>query len=405
MNQDLWHYDYLDQWNNEYYKDVFLSTHLTGDEIAVGNGVEREYFYVAKKGKISYLIPSKIIEDGDLPFVALSTEKTAFRNKAFQVIQGYKSVVIRAEQTMSYKQMIDSWMDYDHEEKDLFTLWKIIVDAAFCSRINVRLITYPGWMKDSVVFTLSRLRGSCFTVNKPSLGKLKFLLNGATKVLGLNEVQNLDSAARLDLAKFYEDIGDFKTEYINPTRSTGGTTEICKIDKLSTFTFSNFPDSRKSYENQKGDLFDNLFDPKIRGRIFPLLFKGGTEKQPACKQRFGHVTDKINPEQVAELVDWLRNHLYYEQYGDELCSKKPFKNTYFIKNNRWDRNFQAICERLKLYAETQEEYDSFVKLLYRCHKEYNDYIDNFNKAEQIEDLSPTASTFEKFETVDMSEVK
>lgn len=375
MDTTLWHYDNLEQWNEKYYKDVFLLTHLIGDEIAIGGEEERGYFYIAKKDKTMYLIPSEIVEIGDIPFVSLATSKIAYKGKAFKVVKEIKSVVLREEQTMTYRKMIDDWMDYDHEEKERFVLWKIIVDTAFTSRINVRILTYPGWMKDSVLFTLSRLRGNCFSVNKPSLAKLKFLLNNSTKVLGLNEVQKLEETQKLDLAKFYEDTGDFKTQYINPTRSTGGTTEICKINNMSTLTFSNFPDSKKNYEEQKKEVFDNIFDPKIRSRIFPLLFRGGSETLPACRQRFGNITKKIKEEDIAQITIWLRNHIFYENHGSELSNKKKFENKYSIKNNRWDRNFQSICERLKLYSDSQEEFDKWTKLLYSCHKEYLNFVD------------------------------
>ena len=238
----------------------------------------------------------------------------------------------------------------------------------------MRVLTYPGWMKDSVLFTLSRLRGSCFSVNKPSLPKLKFLLNNSTKVLGLNEVQQLELHQKLDLAKFYEDTGDFKTQYINPTRGTKGTTEICKINNMSTLTFSNFPDSKKSYESQKEEIFDNIFDPKIRSRIFPLLFKGGTETIPACKQRFEHLTTKLDDVGVIQITNWLRNHIFYENNGYRLANKKDFKNKYIIQNNRWDRNFQSVCERLKLYSNSQGEFDRWTALLYSCHNEYLDFV-------------------------------
>ena len=121
MDPLLWHYDNLEQWNEKYYKDVFLLTHLIGDEIAIGKDDEREYFYTAKKDNIMYLIPSEIIESGDMPFIALETLKTAYKGKAFQVIKKIKSVVLREERTITYKEMIDSWMDYDNEEKERYT--------------------------------------------------------------------------------------------------------------------------------------------------------------------------------------------------------------------------------------------------------------------------------------------
>ncbi len=384
MNQDLWHYDVLEQWNEEYYKDVFLPTHLTGDEIAIGSEDERVFFFTAKKDNKMYLIPSEIIQDDEIPFKLNKAEKIGVKGKAFWKVDDITCVSIRAEKTMSYKEMINSWMDYEHENKESFILWKIITDTFYCSRINVRVVTYPGWLKDSVPFTLSRLLGNCFTINKPSLAKLKYLLNNSTTGLCLNEIQKLESKEKIDLAKFYEDVGDFKTIYTNPTRASSKVQEQCNIKNLSTFTFSNFPDSNRSYEEQKKDVFDNIFEPKVRSRIFPLLFVGGNEKNPACKQRFNHVTERITKEQVEEITQWMRNYKYYEKNGQELSLKKHFKNSYSMKNTRWDRNFQAICQRIKLYCDTQEEFDKFVKLLYDCNKEYVLWVNNYQNV-----LKPT----------------
>ena len=375
MNPLLWHYDYLEQWNLEYYKDVFLPIHLTGDEIAVGDEDNRAFFFIAKKDKQLWLIPSDIIQNGEIPFKVLGYAKVGVKGKAYWKIDNIKSVVIRAEQTMSYKDMILSWMDYEHLNKKCFIMWKMIADAYYSSRINVRVVTYPGWMKDSVPFSLSRLLGDCVTINKPSLGKLKYILNSSVKGIGLNEVQKIDEKERSDLSKFYEDTGDFKTMYINPSRAAQGASEQCNIQNVSTFTFSNFPDSKKTEEEQKKEIFDNIFDPKVRSRIFPLLFTGGDEDNPACLQRFGHITEKITPEQVAEITNWMRNFKFFEKNGKEIALKKGFKNKYFMQNTRWDRNFQAICVRFALFSDTQEEFDDWCKLLYICNKQYENWIE------------------------------
>jgi len=383
MNKELWHYDRLSQWENQYYKNVMLPVNLTGDEIAVGTDDDKQFFYVAKKDKKLWVIPSEIIDKGEIPFLIKNSAKMGIRGKVFQAVTNYQDVSIKSDKTMSYKEMIDNWMDYEHEVREKYILWKIIVDCAYNSRVNVRVITHPGWMKDSPLFTLGRLKGNCFAVNRPTLAKLKYLMNDSTRILGLNEIQKLKTEEIEHLAKFYEDIGDFKTQYVNPSRSSAGVSEMCNISNISTLTFSNFPASNKDFDAQKEELFDFIFHPKIRSRIFPIMFDGGTETEPACKERFPHVTAKLTQEQHDEITNWLRNFIYYEQNGRELAGKKEFKNGYFMKNNRWDRNFQAICERIKLYCDTQEEFDKMTKLLYDCHQAYLDYVKNMGKDEPM----------------------
>lgn len=346
-----------------------LPIHLTGEEVAVGSGEVKDFYYLAKKNNKQYAISSDIIDKGQIPFLILHTDKMAIKGKAYLYVSEHQDVAIRPQITMTYRAMIDSWMDYEHEEKLRYTLWKIIVECAYNSRVNIRVMTYPGWMKDSPLFTLGRLFGNCFAVNKPTLPKLKYLMNDSTKILGLNEIQRLDSVGIEHLSKFYEDVGDFKTVYINPTRGTAGAGEMCNIKGLSTLTFSNFPDSKKDYDDQKKDMFDYMFHPKIRSRIFPLLFIGGSEDVPACKERFPHMTDKLSDEDMASITNWMRAFLYFSK----VKPQKKYKHTYSVRNTRWDRNFHAICERIQLYADSQDEYDRLVKLLLSCHLAYLDY--------------------------------
>ena len=377
MKSSIWDYENLRQWSAEYYKGVMLTEYLTGEEIAIGTENDRAFFYVAKIKRSYYLIPSAIIEEGKIPFRILDTAKIGYKGKAYFIIKHTKDVSIKAEKTMSYKAMIDSWLDYEHAEPDILTLWEMVIDTAFSSRINVRVITYPGWMKDSPLVVLGKLRGGCYTVNKPTIAKTKFLLNESTRILGLNEIQALKTVEKSDLSRFYEDVGDFKPDYVNPSRAAQGCSEISSIANLSTLTFSNFPKDRLEYAKKHEELFEAMFEPKISGRIFPLLLKGGSETVPACKQRFKHVTEKLSKGDMDRITDWLRNFRYYEDYGIELAMNKEFTQTHVIANTRWDKNFTAICERLKLYCDTQEEYGKWTQLLYDCHQDYLDYENSF----------------------------
>lgn len=386
MNR-AWHYDRIEQFRERFYKGILTEDFLTGEELAIqGKAKYPSFFFEAKREKVRYLIPSKLILEGHMPIEVTDEIKIGVKGKAYIKVNKCRSVKIVPERTMTYTEMISSWMDYEHLEKERFTLWKVITECAYSSRINVKVITFQGWMKDSPLFTLFRLVGYCKSINKPTLAKLKYELKDDTLVLGLNEVQKLKEEKAQDLSSFYEDIGDFKTVWVNPSRGSAGSREMCSTKNLSTLTFFNFPDSKLSVEEQRGQIIDFcpiLGHPKIRSRLFPLMFSGGSEDSPACKETFGHVEDDISEEEFQYLRGWIKNFLWYKIHGSNLANQKDYPVKYSIRNNRWNRSYQAICQRLKLLAQDVDQFKYWEELLYRSHMSYVDYIKNFSHSEPM----------------------
>ena len=366
MKKDLFHYDRIHQFSTRYYHDVFLPTEVVGDEMSVKIGDVPFYFYPMKKGKTNYLLPSGFIDK--LPIAVSKTKKISFRSKAYVMIDQAHSVKIVAERKMSYYDFINSWLDYEHEQPDLLIIWKIITDCAYADRINIRAISFPGWLKDSPLGVLGQLRGDCIAVNKPSYAKLKCEIAAGNKVLALNEVQDLEIKDYRSLAKYYEDTGDFKPIFINDTLGK----DRIELHNHSSMTFYNFP------EGTDEKIWDEIFAPKIRSRIFPILLTGGTHKITACKQTWGTVDDELSDIEYDEIKNFLRTHKWYENADN--CSieanLKPWTPKHTFKNTRWNRNYQAICKRIKLYARTEIEYHKFEEVLYQAHDQYMIYVDS-----------------------------
>ena len=270
---------------------------------------------------------------------------------------------------MSYKEFIDTFLPFEHESPDEFLVWKITCDVAYRSRINIRAISYPGWLKDSPLVILSMLRGDVTTVNKPTFAKLKYILAGKNKLLGMNEVQNIKAEEKYPLQKYYEDVGDFKPKFVADSRATHGTQEECDITNHSSMTFYNFP------KREDDTLFDDVFDPKIMSRIFPLLLSGGSHEQTACKEKFGLVEHSITDEEFEEMTVYLKNHVYFEE-NDMLENedKKDWKHSVVFNNTRWQRNFDTICEGIRMYSENKETYLKLVGVLKQMNENYITYI-------------------------------
>jgi hypothetical protein len=224
-----WFFDRLAAFNNRYFGNVINLGDIDGVEIAIKNPLTKmhDYFFVAIKNKEQYLIPSKYKDklgtECDtmkiMPIRPTTIEKVAYRSKAYLKVRSFDKIKLGPEQTLTFRQMVDSFCSYDHEEPDQFLLWKLTAITAHVDRINVRIMTMPGWAKDSVLTCLKLLFGDGTTVNKPSIAKLKYLISNFSSVnddvftspfLGLNEVQDLKPEDVEFLARFYEDVGDFK---------------------------------------------------------------------------------------------------------------------------------------------------------------------------------------------------
>lgn len=371
--RDIFHYDIIKEFNNKYYENIITISNVIGEEMAIKdkNTDEQRFFYVAKKDKISYLMDSSYLEK--LPIKILSTKKIAFRNKAYMYVESAVSVNIKPEKGYDYRTMINTFLPYEteHLEPEMFVIHKILVDTAYSSRINVRLVSFPGWLKDSPLSVLEQLRGDVITVNKPSYAKMKKILNGNCKILGLNEIQELETKDYRALAKYYEDTGDFKPKWINDTKSTGDTGDDAELSNHSSMTFYNFP------EKDDEPIFDTIFKPKIRSRILPILLQGGSHQVTACQHKFGLVDPYITDEEYDTILTFLRTHKYYElNWFSELQKKGIYKNQYSFKNIRWERNYQTMTQRINLYARDEEEFKRMETRLYGAIMAYQDFVNN-----------------------------
>lgn len=374
--RDIFNFELLNQFNKEYYANILSLSHLYSDEIAIKNKEteENEYFYIMKKSKTSYLLPSKFIED--LPIKIIETKKIPYKSKAYELITKFKSVNIKEEKIYSFKELINNFLPYQHEEPDQYTLWKIIIKTAYDDRINVRCISYPGWGKDSPLSVLKLLFGDVALVNKPNYAKLKKLLNGAPKILGLNEIENIKPESVREMSKYYEDTGNFAPEWVNDTRATTGTVEEISLANHSSLTFYNFPET----ESEK--VFDKLFKPKVRARILPILLIGGSNTTSGMLHKFSYIEPYITQEEKEEIIKFIRSWRYYENHWlEEYKNKKQYKQLHHFDNVRWERSYTAICKRINLYAEDEKEYNKYENLLFTLINMYEDYVNKYNKNE------------------------
>jgi len=371
----LYHYSRLSLYNSKKYDKIFLETHISSDEIALKDPDtdEHNYYFPLKKNKVNYLLPTDW--KADLPLKVTESVKIPFRNKGYHLIVGIKSVSFSSEKTMTYKEYINNFLPYNHENPNEWTVWKIITDVAYRNRINIRAISYPGWGKDSPLMVLSLIRMDVATADKPSYPKLKYMICAKNKVIGLNEIQALDSEEKKNISKFYETVGAFEPTLVFDKRATGGTSESAELENLSSMTFYNFPKS----ENER--IFDDpeVFHPKVMSRIFPLLLTGGTHKVTAMKESFSENVRDITKDEINDINIFTKNNKYWEDNGASELSdvKKTWKLNRKFNNNRWERNYVTICDGLKLYSDTEEEFHKWETVLLNMHNNYQDFVEQF----------------------------
>lgn len=390
MNTEVWNYKKLLFFRERLLNNAITVEHLTGEEIAIKPKEAKfpTFYFIAKKERSKYLIPSKIIENHELPIVVDNKVKIAVKGKAFYKVLEYRSLRIKPERTMSYKEMIDSLLPIQHLEPKQYLVWKLINDCAFDERINVEIMTYPGWMKTSLVICYGQLLSNCYCINKPSYAKLKLHLRDETQVIALDECNKMDTDESKDIADYIETTGDFRPKWINPKRASEGVREDCNINDLSTFIFYNYPDSKLEPSEQKKQLryFNPILGhPKINRRLFSLSFDGGDDDTPACTEKFDMPKDITN-EEFNFLLQWVKNKLHYSDHKNREFElrQKGFVTKHKLNNTTHDINFRAICEHLMLYADTQEMYDELETIVYNAHIKYKDFVKTMREIKNVE---------------------
>ena len=368
-----WHYDTLAEFNRQWYDGLLTTSNLLDEELFISeykdeNGIPtivEKFFFVLKSGKIKYLLDSGLIDK--LPIIAKHIEKVSYKGKGYRLITNAKSVKFKPERAMSFRELVDSFADYQHSEpEELFKL-KLIVLVSWLNRINVRIATEPAFGKDSVVNVLSYLMGNIGKVNNPTIAKLEYLLYN--KVLMINEVSGIKSEDRQYVEQFLLSAGDFSNTYEKRSRASSGSSEKYDISKLSLILAYN---TLNNYKNQD-KYFDYMFqnNDAVVSRIMPFKFDG------ILTEHFDIPFDaKQEVEQSKEYFeDFIRTMMYYREHlYDEMKHyklKKGLKQAIdSIPHQRWKQTFNRLMLYVDLYSEGETEFNRLVAGLYNSHLSY-----------------------------------
>lgn len=403
---NIFHYKKVEQFYDVFNRNALTIENWSGDEIDIGKNEKddhgtikkhNEFVYVFEKNRKKYLLPSKIAEE---EFLRLDVEdndcvKIPVRGTVYRKVVNVNRVNIKPEKLMDYYDMINCWCNFKHANNEGLTAAKIVTERAYNSRVNVSIMTLPGWCKDSLLLSLQRLLGYSVTINKPSYPKLKKHLRDETRCIGVNELNKVKDEKAHELASYIEDTGDFKEVWNNPTANTTGTVSDCRIGNLSNLYFYNYPNEYTKagnpikYQKQARELIEynsNLNHPKIQRRIFPLLFEGGHyaweddvyKVISAVQEDFTKQIKPLTDEEYNFFIKFIKTVLYYQKYGFEEASKKNFVPQYKLKDNTKQQNYNELYQGVKLYSKDQEMANYWENIIHNAHTDYYKYIKDFD---------------------------
>jgi len=374
-----WHYDVLDGFFQQYYKDLITENMGVGDEIHVkefkcSNGLEievEEFYYPFRKDKKIYLIPSAFVNK--LPLNIMKEQKVSYKGKGYIIPKlnendgtyAIKPMKIRPEKRMSFRELVNVFANTKHDNPDDEWLWRLISIVALLDRINVRVATPPEFGKDSKINLLSSLSGKVGMISNPTVAKLEYLL--FNKLIFLNEVSGIKSSSKEDVEQFILSCADFSNKYVKRSRASAGANEEYDISTTSLVVAYN--DISQYTTKGQDKYFDFLWNNAgaINNRVIPFLFRG---KQKTNFNKNFNVNSAIK-DNWDFYLNFIRTLFWY--WKNPTADDKDWNHNLtldFKSNGRWERNFNKIIYWLKKTCDNQQEYINKVQLLYKRHLDY-----------------------------------
>lgn len=375
-----WHYNLLQNFNQNYYHGI-ISYPMLKEEVVLK---QKNYWLVDFK-KQKFLIDNKLIKD--LPMRVDKEAEFPFRSKLYHAVTEYSSVKIKPEKSLTFRQIVDA-IDLKHSNPKHFTLFKIIAIGSDVGRLNSRISSNAAFGKDSIFNILGFLRNDVSVVNPRTAPAVEYrLLN---KVLVLNELSNLEATQRNLLQEILLLIGDLKNVYEKSSRATNDTRDEYDISNLSLSICYNNLDYYRAI-GKEALFFDNVFTNAVVDRFIPFKFDGTLNMEQFDMKYTREEIESETQSNMPLYVNMIRSMEWYKHnYFDEI-KDKPW--TLEIQNTKLKGRhvllFSKICDFIKLYSETKEEFSDLVSELYKCYKAY------FEMVRQDGDLS--MGRFDRYE--------
>ena len=362
MSTEAFHYSVLKAFSEDYFKGLLTPANLK-EEIAIGKGENSRMYWLLEKGKKKYILDSELY--GQLPVKIVETTPVAHNGKVYHHLTRIKSVRFKAEKRLSFRELVDNFAPFKHDNPLHFLLYKIIALIAYISRINIRVATNPGFGKDSIFSILHHLRGDSPTFNPNSMAAIDYRLNSS--VIVLTEISHITAEQRKLLQEFLLVAGDMKNIYEKPTRGSS------KYNTQDTYDISNLSivinyNTLKDYEKagQGRSYFDYIYQPAVLDRFCPFLFSGRLD--------INQFLTIDRPAQAArKYSDFYKDILYtieyYRKEFEDMEIDAPIPQ-HIRPRGRHIASFIKIARGIALYSDDEDEYSSLLEELYRRYTSY-----------------------------------
>jgi len=381
-NNVLLHYEAMHAFNKAYYKDLLTLEHVTGGEMRVKELVYADgavggelWCYPLEKDGVKYLLPSKragkaIVLRETLPIRVKSplddAHKISNKGVAHFVIKDYTIQTFKAEQKMTFKELIDKLTSLEHSNPEHQKIMMLIAVASAIDRVNFRIASNAGFGKDSSVITMNSLIGGCAAVVSPSQAKLSHMAQ--QKWLVLSEVLDLSKEDTRIIEQFCLNVGDSKPEFVKPKRSVGTAPEVLNISNLSLSIFYNQIDE---YVEGEKVYFDVVTKAAFQDRFPPLRLWGKFNRE--TNNLHGIDVKEFAIEHTQEYKDLIYTLMFYRQNSNPGRPQWQ-KTNKFMTSERWKSNFDKLFKWVDLYSETQEEFTKWEKTIYDALDDYQEML-------------------------------
>ena len=357
----------LSHFNSLIYKDVITEDNLVGNEIAISldsNDSNRYAGYVFKKGLKQYFLQAEYVDE--LPIRIKKTHRMIDGKLVYHAInkEGFSSVRVPAEDSISFRELVDWFCNFKHTHPTQFTLWKIIIISAYISRVNFRLATNGGFGKDSVIDALRDLTNNACRIDKATFAKLEYVAK--FPLIICNEVASLKKAEHEDFESFGLSAGAFQNKYTKRSRKTSGTKEILDISRLSLgFTFNH----ARSYLDKGEKCFDQIFRKEFLERFLPLKFEGWVDVEQFKTE--GHMDFKVECKDNMPAYKAIIKQIAFLLENAPTARFEVLDGWKFPRScGKHKRSFKVILLYVGLYAKDKEEYECLGNELYGAYERY-----------------------------------
>lgn len=380
------HYQVVENFRKQYFKNLLTEDHLLTQQgerffkkVLDINGDEEpmnEFKYVFQKDGKKYLLDSKFKKELPIGFSPNKCEKISSGGEAYYLVKDPFPAKFTPERRLSMRQLVDTLAGFKHTQPMQYNIDVMMSLTQVLSKAFFRKSSEPSFGKDSTIATLGSLSYKAMTIENPTIAKLELL--ATTKLLAINELNDITKGDWKMIEQFLLAVGAFKETYTKRSRATSGVSEIIDISDLSVAIMYNDIDCYDSPDAY----FDTRATKQCKDRFPALRFYGGFDEDFNAVDSID-INDFVK-EHWEDYVGIVRTLAYFSRGENLMKELKHFElKVKLSSSNRWNNSLNKLLRVVDLYCETQEEFDSYVAGIKSCMDDYDSMTRYTNSVQML----------------------